>query len=540
MRTRILVVDDEAEVLAGLAEELRRRYSADYDIEAHASPAAALEGLAGSEVALVLADHWMPGMTGAELLGRVQAAVPTAKRALLVDWGDRSSAEPILAGFALGAFDSWLAKPVRRPAEDFHRGVGELLAEWAAERGAGPEAVRVVGEQWSARSHEVRDLLSRNSVPYAFVDVDSPSGGAVLDRVGAGRERLPVMELWDGRVLVDPSNAELAAELGVRTTADDRRFDVAVVGAGPAGLAAAVYAASEGLATAVVEREAFGGQAGTSSLIRNYLGFPRGVSGTDLARRAYEQALLFGADFVYGNDAVSLRRDGGELDLRLSDGSRVRARAVVIATGVSYRRLGVPALEALVGAGVFYGAAASEAPALRGRRVLVVGGGNSAGQAAVHLARYAEQVTILVRGEGLAATMSDYLVQDIARHPGIDVRTGVEVVGGGGDGRLDHIVVSDGGSGETAAVGADALFVLIGGVPFTDWLPDEIARDRWGYVLAGADAGARHAFETTMPGVFAVGDVRHGSVKRVASSVGEGAVVVQQVHDHLRARGGPG
>jgi thioredoxin reductase (NADPH) len=341
-------------------------------------------------------------------------------------------------------------------------------------------------------------------------------------------------------VLVDPGNAEVAEALGLDVRPAGHTYDVAVVGAGPAGLAAAVYGASEGLATALLEREAFGGQAGTSSRIRNYLGFPHGVSGVELALRAYQQAWGFGAHFIYGNPATSLGAEGGLRVVGLEDGSQVRARAVVIATGVSYRRLDVPELEALAGAGVFYGAGTIEAQAVTGKPVFVVGGGNSAGQAAVHLAKYARQVTILVRARSLATSMSSYLIQEIGNAPNISVRYRTEVAAGGGDGHLEQLLLRDRETGDTATVPAAGLFILIGARPSTSWLPEAIDRDPWGFVLTGPDAAARwmprrppFLLETSLPGVFAVGDVRHGSVKRVASAVGEGSIATRFVHDYL-------
>jgi thioredoxin reductase (NADPH) len=362
-------------------------------------------------------------------------------------------------------------------------------------------------------------------------------------------ERLPVVVNFDGLVLVDPSNAQLAHALGIKTRPEAVTYDVAVVGAGPAGLAAAMYGASEGLVTAVLEHEALGGQAGTSSMIRNYLGFPRGVSGAELAQRAYEQAWILGADFIYGPSALGLHTAGPDRVISLGDGGEATSRAVVLATGVTWRRLGVPSLEALVGAGVFYGAAASEAPAMKGQRVYVVGGANSAGQAAVHLARYAAQVTMLVRGASLAATMSHYLIREIEATPNIVIRYRTEAVDGHGDGRLTALTLKDRTSEITEAVPATALFVLIGAEPHTDWLPETIRRDRWGFVLTGIDLledGRLPAgwplerppmpLETSLPGVFAVGDVRHGSVKRVASAVGEGSVAIRLIHEYLSQR----
>jgi thioredoxin reductase (NADPH) len=348
------------------------------------------------------------------------------------------------------------------------------------------------------------------------------------------------VSLFDNIVLVNPDNAEVAQALGVDVRPANPAYDVIIVGAGPAGLAAAVYAASEGLATVVLELEAFGGQAGTSSRIRNYLGFPRGISGADLAWRAYEQAWTFGTHFIYGNPATSLDAGENMHVVGLEDGSQIRSRAVIIATGVSYRRLGIAELESLVGAGVFYGASTIEAQAVAGKPVFVVGGGNSAGQAALHLSRYAEQVTLLVRSPSLAASMSEYLMREIGNAANVHVRYRSEVAGGGGDGRLEHLLIQDRDSGRTESLPAAGLFILIGAQPFTGWLPGAIARDRWGFILTGPDAAphwplARSPllFETTTPGVFAVGDVRHGSVKRVASAVGEGAVAIRLVHDYL-------
>ena len=352
--------------------------------------------------------------------------------------------------------------------------------------------------------------------------------------------------LFGGQVLADPSNTELAAALGVKTRPGAAQYDVAVIGAGPAGLAATVYGASEGLATVLLEPEAIGGQAGTSSRIRNYLGFPTGVSGGELALRAFTQAWNFGAEYVYGNAATGLRTDGAERVITLADGTEVRSRAVIIATGVSYRRLGIPALDALIGAGVFYGAATTEAPAMKGEDVFVVGGANSAGQAAVHLARYAAQVTLLVRGPSLTESMSEYLIKEITGTPNIAVRPNTVVTGGGGTGRLENLILQDRLSGTTETVPAVAVFVLIGAEPRTQWLPDAVVRDRWGFLVTGTDlladghppAGwslsrSPMFLETSLPGVFAVGDVRRGSVKRVASAVGEGSIAIRLVHDYL-------
>jgi thioredoxin reductase (NADPH) len=541
----VLVVDDEADSLRALAQELESRYGAHYRIVARASAQDALATLAelraeDAAVPLILADQWMPETTGIELLARSRQLHPTARRGLLISWGDRSATAPILAATALGQIEFYLPKPSWSPDEEFHLALTASLGEWWRQQGGRYEAVTVIGAEHHARSHEIRDLLTRNSVPFGFHRSDSAEGLATLRRLGLATDQGPVVALYSGAVLVDPTNAEVGQALGVDVRPPERMYDLLIVGAGPAGLAAAVYGTSEGLRTAVLEREAFGGQAGTSSLIRNYPGFPWGVSGVELAWRAYQQAWTFGTQFVYGNPATSLADEGGRYVLGLEDGSEAWGRTVVIASGASYRRLGVPGLEALLGAGVFYGAATVQAQAMAGQHAVVVGGGNSAGQAALHLAKYAMQVSVVVRSRSLAASMSDYLIREIDAAANVDVRYGVEVVGGGGDGRLEYLRLRDRFSGEVDSLPAAGLFVLIGAEPFTGWLPDRLGRDRWGYLLTGPDAGEnwpleRSPFplETTMPGVFAVGDVRHGSVKRVASAVGEGSMCIHQVHQYL-------
>jgi thioredoxin reductase (NADPH) len=551
VRPVLMAVDDEAVALRALEGELGKRYGVDYQVVCAATPEVGLRRLEqlkddGGRLALVLADQWMPSMTGVEFLGHVRRLHPRAQRVVLINWGDRSTAGPILQASALGQIDDWTAKPWGPGDEFFHQAISGFLNEWARLHRPRFEAFRVVGEQWAPRSHEIRDLLSRNSIPFGFYPVDSEQGRALVERVGRTGEQLPVVVLFDGRVLVDPSNAELADALGIKTRPEAGTYDVAVVGAGPAGLAAAMYGASEGLDTAVLEHEALGGQAGTSSMIRNYLGFPRGVSGAELAQRAYEQAWILGADFIYGPSAVGLRSVGPDQVVALGDGGEATSRAVILATGVSWRRLGVPSLDGLVGAGVFYGAAASEARAVRGREVYVVGGANSAGQAAVHLARYAARVVMLVRGVSLGEAMSDYLVREIQAAPNIVVRYSTEAVDGRGDGHLTALTLKDRTTGTTQTVPATALFILIGAEPHTDWLPETIGRDRWGFVLTGSDLlqdGRPPAgwpldrppmpLETSLPGVFAVGDVRHGSTKRVASAVGEGSIAIRLIHEYL-------
>jgi len=555
-RPVIFAVDDDLSSIGHISAELERRYDRDYRIFFSTSAREAVEQLermqqAGDRVALVLADQWMPELTGPELLALVPDLHPQAKRALLVgwgDWGDEPTADAIRAAMALGRIDYYALKPWKSPDEYFHRTVSEFLHEWSRADASVPQEVNVVADPWSPRAHEVRNLLTRNGVPHVFHPNNSPDGEAVLRQAGQAGTTKPVVVMLDGRTFVDPSNAELARGYGAMTELEGRReFDVVIVGAGPAGLAAAVYASSEGLRALVVECESIGGQAGSSSRIRNYLGFARGVSGAELAQRAYQQAWVFGTTFLLMRDVTGLRTEDDDHVLTISDGSEVRARSVVLATGVTYRRLDIPDLERLHGSGVFYGSSPSEAPRFTGGQVCVVGGGNSAGQAAVHLSRYAERVTMVVRAPTLASSMSQYLRDEIDAIPCIDVRVSTQVVDGEGESRLERLTLRT-AAGDTTTVPADALFLLIGASPHTGWLPPEVARDEQGYVVTGPDVAGDHAgtgwrlerpplmFETTVPGVFAVGDVRAQSVKRVASAVGEGSVVIQQVHQYLEGR----
>jgi thioredoxin reductase (NADPH) len=552
-RPVLYVVDDDADWLERIRQELGRRYASDYRILCERSAATALQTLeamrtAGDDVAVVLADQWIPELTGSELLARVRELHPRAKRALLITWGawgDRPTADAVLRAMALGHIDYYVLKPWQSPDELFHRTVTEFLHEWTRTHASQPREISIVAERWSPRAHELRSLLARNGVPHAFHPSDSAEGRRLLGEAGREEAKAPVVILLDGRVLVDPSNAELAGGYGVTTELDERRdFDVVVVGAGPAGLAAAVYASSEGLRTLTVERESIGGQAGSSSLIRNYLGFSRGVSGAELAQRAYQQAWVFGTSFLLMREVVALRAEGERHLVTISDGSEATARAVILAMGVSYRRLGIPALEALNGSGVFYGASVSEVHALAGQHVYIVGGGNSAGQAALHLSRYAKQLSLLVRGSSLASSTSQYLVEEIAAARNIEVRLNTEVIDGGGRGRLEHLTLRDSRTGKTLEVEAAALFIMIGARPHTDWLPEVVERDRWGFLLTGPDLAREEGrslerpavmYETNVPGLFAVGDVRHRSVKRVASAVGEGSVVVQLVREYLKS-----
>ena len=549
-RPVILAVDDDPSAIGRIAGELERRYDRDYRVVFETSASGAIAKLeamhrSGDRVAVVLADQWMPEITGAELLGRVRELHPHAKRALLITWGEwgfQPTAEVVRGSMATGCIDYYVLKPWKSPDELFHRTISEFLHEWSRTDMSTPRELTVVADPSSPRTHELRDLLARNGVPHLFLRSDAPAGRDRLLELGREGSTEPVVVLLDGQVLIDPSNAELARGYGVLTEFDDtREFDVVVVGAGPAGLAAAVYASSEGLDALVVEREAIGGQAGSSSRIRNYLGFARGLSGAELAQRAYQQAWVFGTTFLMMRTVTGLRTEGDGHVLTISDGTDVRAGSVILAGGVSYCRLGIPALEQLNGTGVFYGASVTQAQEFTGGQVYVIGGGNSAGQAAVHLGRYAARVTLVVRGATLATSMSQYLQDEIAAAPNIDIRLSTQVVDGGGDRRLENLVLRE-DTGSTSPVPADALFVLIGAQPHTDWLPAEIMRDERGFVLTGTDVAPEWSierppfmFETSVPGVFAVGDARAGSVKRVASAVGEGSVVIQQVHQHLHA-----
>jgi thioredoxin reductase (NADPH) len=549
-----MAVDDDATALARIEQELLRRYGDDYRIVCETSAHAAMEGLrymsdAGEEVVLVLAAQWLPEQPGSELLGAVRGLHPRAKRALLIDWGGwahRPTADAILQAMALARIDYYILKPSRSRDEQFHRVVSEFLHEWSRESSSDAFEIVVVAEPGSRRAHEIRELLGRSGVPHGFQRTGSAGARELLDGVEADETR-PLIRMRDGTTYVDPTNEEIADAFGVDTAlADsDRDFDVIVVGAGPAGLSAAVYASSEGLETLVVERETVGGQAGASSLIRNYLGFSRGIGGGELAQRAYQQAWVFGARFLMMREAVSLSPGNGLHELTVPGIGTVRAPAIILALGVSYRRIGIEGLEGLVGSGVFYGASTVEARGLAGQHSYVVGGGNSAGQAALHLARSSDRVSLLVRGGALGQDMSRYLCDSIEAAPNIEVLLSTEVVGGGGAAGLEWLELRDNSTGEVERVPAAALFVLIGAHPRTDWLPDEILRDRSGYVLTGDAIGRSGAaapqgagpmmFETSVRGVFAVGDVRSGSMKRVAAAVGEGSVAIRQVHERLRS-----
>ncbi len=548
----IFAVDEDPKVFEALERELHRRYDHDYEVRVERSGPDALSALtwlsdSGQSVAIVMWGDCGYDIEETDVLERVRQLHPSAKRVLLVPWrawADEHLSGVILRSMARGRIDYYVLKPVRCPDELFHERVSNFLYEWARSRNMASYAVRVVGQPWSRRSHEIRDLLQRNGLPNAYCTPDSPEGRELRGSAGSDG-RLPLVAFPDDRLLVDPTNEQVAEAVGIGMHPCDDEFDVVVVGGGPAGLSAGVYGASEGLRTLVVEDNAIGGQAGSSALIRNYLGFPRGITGADLAGQAYQQAWIFGTSFAFMRTAERLEQEEGRFAVTLSDGKCVATTAVVLATGASYRRLEAPGVEELQGAGVYYGGATAEAQLVEGEDVYIVGGANSAGQAALFLARYARSVTLLVRGQALAAGMSHYLVDQLDAVDNVSVRVRTTVSGASGHGRLEELLLHDADADATETVAAGALFIMIGARPRTKWLPPEIERDRHGFVLTGPDVPAdawdldRSALllESSMPAVFAAGDVRHGSVKRVASSVGEGSAAIQQVHSlHVAER----
>jgi len=544
----ILIVDDDPVSLSAMQNALARRYAEDYRVVSHTAPHAALEELERIKaecgpVALLIADQKMSDLDGVPFLQKAHEIHPAAQRALLVSWGDRSSAPTILQACAFNQIENYILKPFSPPEVHLYPLIGEFLSDWTRAHGPQMELVRVIRDDPSPRGYEVSEFLNRHGVPHGVYLAGSAEGDRLLNQTGQDRARLPAVVMLDGRVLVQPTNADLADELGI-SNLEDRKCDLAIVGAGPAGLSAAVYAASDGLRTLVIERDSVGGQAGSSSLLRNYLGFPRGISGSELAVRAYQQAWLFGAKYVLARGVSGLRAKGFDRILTLSDGTEITARAVIIATGAAYRRLGIPRLERFTGAGVFY-AAGSEMNLMKDKDVAVVGGGNSAGQAVSHLAKFARRVIHLVRGGSLEATMSDYLVREIKCQTNVEVRFQCEVVDGDGKHRLEFVVARDHSTGKDETLPVAALFVLIGAVPHTEWLKGTVERDENGYIVTGPDLEARGAvqrfnrppmrMETSMPGVFAAGDVRSGSIKRVASAAGEGSVTTKLLDDYLAA-----
>jgi thioredoxin reductase (NADPH) len=550
-RPVFLLVDEDHEALDALWRALERRLGADYQILAETQPERGLSLLEqlqerDEQVAVIIAGQRMQPLTGEQFLERAHELHPLAGRALICDAFDRRAEQSITHAMALGRADMILVRPWDPADHRLYPRIGMLLDRWVqATEQPGVCAVRVVMQPDAPHTHELRDELYRNAVPFQWSPPDSPQGRQLLEQSGQDGTQLPVLVYFDGRVQVDPSISEIAEGLGIRNRPDARHYDMTVIGAGPAGLSAALSSASEGLHTLVVESETVGGQAATTSMIRNYLGFPWGVSGKALMEWVPIHAVQFGAEMVVDR-AVGLGARDGEQVVTLARGSQVTSGAVVISIGVQYRRLTAPGVEELLGAGVFYGASLCEAPATRGRMVYIVGGGNSAGQAAVYLARYAEHVTIVARRESLSATMSTYLIDQIGELPNIAVRPNTQVTHADGSGRLEQLTLRNSATGRTEEVEAGALFILAGAQPRTDWLPSTLARDDAGFLLTGPDlapaGGLPNAWpltrsplpmETSVPAVFAAGDVRHGSTKRVAAAVGEGASAVQSAHRHL-------
>ena len=551
----ILAVDDDPSVLAAIARDLRRHYGEQYRVVRADSAAAALEQLdaatlRGDSVALFVVDQRMPQRSGLEFLADARERYPDAKRVLLTAYADTDASIKAINETRLHYY---LMKPWDPPEERLYPVLDDLLDDWRAGWHPTFTGITVVGHAYAPSTHALKDFLTRNLVPYRWLDVEAASEAAVeaervLAAAGAGPSDLPVVVLPDGTALVAPDLVTVANAIGLRQEPALRSYDLVIVGAGPAGLAAAVYGASEGLSTLLVEAEAPGGQAGQSSAIENYLGFPSGLSGADLARRALTQARRFGAEVLNPVRATGLRSDGQYRFVQLSDGTEVGARAVLVATGVSYRLLDVPGASDLGGAGIYYGAAVTEAMAVKGTRVFVVGGGNSAGQAAMYLSRYADRVELLVRGSELAASMSSYLVAQLAANERVAVRTRTSIARVHGENRLEAVTLVDLDGQVDTREEVEAVFVFIGAMPHTEWLPPEIVRDAQGYVLTGGDADQATAksgreragggrprdwLETAVLGVFVAGDVRHRSVKRIASAVGEGAMAVQAVHRYL-------
>jgi thioredoxin reductase (NADPH) len=548
-RPVILAVDDEPAVLSAVARDLRREYGEHYRVMRADSGGAALElvqqlRLRNTPVALFLVDQRMPLMSGVEFLAGAIELFPDARRVLLTAYADTEAAISAINEVAL---NHYLMKPWDPPEEHLYPVLTDLLDDWQASFAPPFEGIRVVGHQLSAQSHQIKDFLSRNLVPYQWLDVEiDEEARDLLELSGSDGSQLPLVILPDGVSLAQPANVEIAERIGLKTHPGMPFYDLVIVGAGPAGLAAAVYGASEGLSTLLVEGEAPGGQAGTSSRIDNYLGFPGGLSGGDLSRRAVAQARRFGAEILTPLEAKGIRAQEPYRFVALTDGSQISCHALLIATGVSYRRLDAPGVERLTGAGVYYGAAITEAMACQDKDVFIVGAGNSAGQAAMYLSRYASSVTMVVRGGSLARSMSHYLVSQIEAHEKISVWPRSTVTGVVGDVRLEAVTITDTTTGDERTVPAFALFIFIGARPHTDWVADVVERDPRGFILTGRSVvrGGRRPkgwhldrdpffLETSVPGIFAAGDVRHRSVKRIASAVGEGAMAVQFVHQYL-------
>src|SRR5881398_950399 len=548
----LLSVDDDSGVLRAIERDLRAQYGAEYRVMGSESPHGALDLLRqlkvrNESVALLLADQRMPGMDGVGFLQEGMRIYPDAKRALLTAYADTHAA---ISAINEANINYFFTKPWDPPTEHLYPQLDDLLDDWQASYRPAFEGIRVLGTRWSPRSYELRDFLARNHVPYQWIDVElsanDPETKQLLEYLGPESASLPVVLFPDGTRLLESVPAEVAQKVGLRTRAQTSFYDLAIVGGGPAGLAAAVYGASEGLHTVMIEREAPGGQAGMSSRIENYLGFPTGLSGGDLARRAVVQAQRFGVEILAPLEAVAVRTEASYRIIKLADDSEVSCHALMIATGVQWRRLKAPGIDRLQAAGIYYGGGATEALSCKGEIVYVVGGANSAGQAAMNFARYAERVIILVRGDSLSSTMSQYLIDQVQRTPNIQLWTHASVAEVHGDKHLEEISVLCSDTNKVERVPANAMFIFIGALPRTDWLTDLVERDDRGFILTGPDlirdgqrpkgwAVDRDPFllETNVPGIFAEGDVRHGSIKRVASGVGEGSVAVQFIHQYL-------
>lgn len=548
----LLSVDDDSDVLRAIERDLRSQYGADYRVIGSDSPERALDILKelrvrNDSVALLIADQRMPRMNGVEFLQEGMRIFPDAKRALLTAYADTSAA---ISAINEANINYFFMKPWDPPADHLYPQLDDLLDDWRASYHPAFQGIRVLGTRWSPRCYELRDFLARNHVPYQWIDVELSAGDPetkrLLEVLGPEAADLPVVLFPDGTKLLEGAPAEIAQKVGLRTRAQTSFYDLAIIGGGPAGLAAAVYGASEGLHTVMIEREAAGGQAGMSSRIENYLGFPTGLSGGDLARRAVVQAQRFGVEILSPLEAVSVRTEGSYRILKLADGNEISCHALLVATGVQWRRLEAPGIDRLQGAGVYYGGGATEALSCKGEIVYVIGGANSAGQAAMNFAKYAERVVLLVRGDGLASTMSQYLIDQVQQTPNIQIWTHASVAEVHGQTRLEEISVLCSDTNKVERVPASAMFIFIGALPRTDWLADLVERDDRGFILTGPDLMRdrqrpkgwtldRDPFllETNVPGLFAVGDVRHGSVKRVASGVGEGSVAVQFIHQYL-------
>jgi thioredoxin reductase (NADPH) len=548
----LLTVDDDPDVLRAIERDLRSQYGAVYRVVSSDSPEAGLDLLKALKVrndgvALLLVDQRMPRMDGVSFLQEARQIFPEAKRALLTAYADTSAA---ISAINQASLDYFFMKPWDPPSEHLYPQLDDLLDDWQASYRPAFQGIRVLGTRWSPKCYELRDFLARSHVPYQWIDVEGaandPETKRLLEALGPDASNLPVVLFSDGTKMLNSVPGEVAQKVGLRTHAETSFYDLAIVGGGPAGLAAAVYGASEGLHTVMIEREAPGGQAGMSSRIENYLGFPAGLSGGDLTRRAVVQAKRFGVEILAPQEAVGVRTEGPYRIIKLADGNEISCHALMIASGVQWRRLEAPGIDQLQGAGVYYGGGATEALSCKGEKVYVVGGANSAGQAAMNFAKYAERVVMLVRGDSLASTMSQYLIDQIKETPNIQVWTHASIAEVHGDTHLEEISVLCTDTSKVERVPASSMFIFIGALPRTDWLAGTVERDERGFLLTGADlmqAGERpkgwaldrdpFLLETNVPGIFAVGDVRHGSVKRVASGVGEGSVAVQFIHQYL-------